>query len=504
MNLQPSGTVFSSPVTVVLPFDFTKLPYGTDPNTQISVKIVEENGSSTVVFVDSVDSLNGTVTVQTNGFSVCIPIVQPGPPSFGYNSNGTVKAGGDEFWFLGLRDQFYGDVSGNDSRQRQVSIEEGTLSLYSDNTLQVSSQKTQLEWFNFDTGPGQVDGTVYTTTQANGDAVGWAYGTDGQTIVVTGGGSNYPIFAVSRDGMLLSSRNNDNTDAEGENIFAMRKPAEAPTLALLAGNYQGVGIQFKAENSGAGSPANVGLRRVFGTLTVTSAGGATLSFAQRNAQYDGSTGTWSYSLKNATVTGGTVVLDSVDVPGTFTVTFPDQNGETVEPMRIYPGRDWKGGFLTHRDPKSGDVRAFVFTREGSGMSNASLTGTYRGGLFDPDVQSYNVGTGPGVNVSDFDCRNEGVTATLTGGATGTLAFHDHKIQRNNSITGGVEVTEQNSSSPVSVTVTAKGKVTFGTSEGAGVGTVAPDGSFLTLTSDINNPNQDFFIGICIKSPPLIP
>jgi hypothetical protein len=55
-----------------------------------------------------------------------------------------------------------------------------------------------------------------------------------------------------------------------------------------------------------------------------------------------------------------------------------------------------------------------------------------------------------------------------------------------------------------VSVTAKGKVTFGTPDGAGVGSVAPDGSFLVLTSDISNPGQDYFLGVCVRSPPLKP
>jgi hypothetical protein len=498
VDLQPSGLVFSSPVTVVLPFDFTRIPAGSTA-ADITIRIVEEDGSAQVVPPDSVDEAGGTVTVLTNGFSVCIPVIPPGPPVFGYNSNGTVKPGGDEFWFLGLRAQFGTDFSANDSRNRQVELEEGQVSLYSDGTLQVASQKTQLQWSNSDTGPGQVDGTITTTVTSNGDSVGWVYGADGQTIEITGGGSEYPIFAVSRDGSVVSSRTNDGTFPETENIFGIRKPTQTPTLALLAGSYQGVGFEIKSSGQSPGAPADLHFRRIFGTMTLGADGSARVGFSQRKAEFDTGTGQWSSSLENGSITApaGSAV---VEAQGTVLVTFPFQNGDTVDPVRIYPGRDFKGGFFTNGTPKSADFLAFIFTREGSGMGNSVLNGTYRGGLFDPDVQQYGVSS-PNVNVPDFEVQGEGVTATLTGGATGTLAFHDHKVRRDNGTTGGVAVTEEDSSTPVSVSVTSKGKVTFATPDGAGVGSIAPDGSYLVLGSDITNPGQDFFIGVCVRSPP---
>ncbi len=498
VDLQPSGLVFASPVSVVLPFDFTKIPSGSTA-ADITIRIVEENGSAQVVAPDSVDEVGGTVTVLTNGFSVCIPVIPPGPPVFGYNSNGTVKPGGDEFWFLGLRAQLGTDISANDSRNRQVELEEGQVSLYSDATLQVASQKTQLQWSNSDTGPGQVDGTITTTVTSNTDSVGWVYGADGQTIEVTGGGSEYPIFAISRDGSVVSSRLNDGTFPENENIFGIRKPTQTPTLALLAGNYQGVGFQIKSEGQSPGAPTDLHFRGIFGTMTLGADGSARVAFTQRRAEFDTGTGQWSSSLENGSITApaGAAV---VEAQGTVLVTFPFQNGDNVEPLRIYPGRDFKGGFFTKGTPKSGDLLAFAFTREGSGMGNSVLDGTYRGGLFNPHAQSYGVSS-PNVNVPDFEVNGEGVTATLTGGATGTLAFHDHHVVRDNGTTGGVAVTEEDSSTPMSVSVTSKGKVTFGTPDGAGVGSIAPDGSYLVLGNDVTKPGQDFFFGVCVRSPP---
>src|SRR5262249_12854750 len=159
-------------------------------------------------------------------------------------------------------------------------------------------------------------------------------------------------------------------------------------------------------------------------MTIGSDGSASISYTQRNGNFDSSTGQWSGVARSGSITNGTVTVES---QGTFLATFPDQNGETVDPMRIYPCRGYTGGFLTHATPRTGNFLLLLFTRVGSGMDTSVVDGTWRGGLFDPDVQTYDIGAGPYVHVPDFSVSAEGVTGTFNGSSTGSIAFHDHNV-----------------------------------------------------------------------------
>lgn len=492
VDLEPSGTTFSTPATVTLPYDLAQLPADATPD-DIRIRIVEDDGSATEVAPDSIDTVNGIVTAKTNGFSVCVPVVQRGTPRLG------VDAGGDEYWFAGLSANFGTNPSNNDSRDRSMRLEEGVVSFYGDYTFQVSSQKTTHQWSNGDTGQGQVDGTVTTTVSPDSLTANWAYGADGQTIEVQVQDTGVPVFMMSRDGNVLSSRPVDSSDTQAENIFAFRKPVGTPTVAAVAGTYQGVGFEFHAESQGSGIPAQISPRRIFGTMTIGTDGGASISFTQRNGEYDGSTGQWSTVLKSGSINNGTV---TVEAQGTFLATFPDQNGETVDPIRIYPCRDYRGGFLTHATTKPGAFLLLLFVRTGSGLSTSDVNGTWRGGLFDPSVESYDVTGGTTIHVPDFSVSAEGVTGTFNGTSSASLAFHDHQVQRDNTVAGGVWVREKDDSATMSVSVTTKGKLTIGSSEGAGVGAIAPDGTFAVLGADVTNASQnDYFVGVIVRSPP---
>jgi hypothetical protein len=492
VDLQPSGTTFSTPATVTLPYDLALLPADARPD-DIRIRIVEDDGSATEVAPDSVDTVNGIVTARTSGFSVCVPVVLRGTPRLG------VDAGGDEFWFCGLSANFGTDFGQNDSRYRSMRLEEGVVSFYGDYTFQVASQKTTHQWSNSDSGQGQVDGTVTTTVSPDSLTANWAYGADGQTIELAVQDTGVPVFMMSRDGNVLSSRPVDSSDTQAESIFCFRKPAGTPTVAAVAGTYQGVGFEFHAESQGVGSPADISPRRIFGTMTIGTDGGASISFTQRNAHYDSSTGQWSSEVKTGSITDGTV---TVEQQGTFLATFPDQNGEAVDPIRIYPCRDYKGGFLTNATPKNGNFLVLLFVRMGSGMSTSSVDGTWRGGTFDPDVQSYDITGTSTIHAADFSVSAEGITGTFNGSSSGSIAFHDHNVQRDNTVAGGVFVQEKDETASFSVSVTSKGKLTLATSEGAGVGAIAPDASFAVLGADVSNSGQtDYFVGVIVRSPP---
>ena len=492
VDLEPSGTTFTTAATVTLPYDLAQLPADATPD-DIRIRIVEDDGSATEVLPESVDTVEGIVTAKTTGFSTCVPVVRRGTPRLGVN------AGGDEFWFCGISANFGTDFGQNDSRNRNVRLEEGVLSFYGDYTFQVASQNTTHQWSNGDIGQGEIDGTVTTNIEPNSFGANWAYGADGQTIEVIAQDTGIPVFMMSRDGNVLSSRPVDSSDTQAESIFCFRKPAGTPTVEAVAGSYQGVGFEFQAESQGIGSAADISPRRIFGTMTIGTDGSASISFNQRNAHYDSSTGQWSSTLKSGSITNGTV---TVEQQGTFLATFPDQNGEAVDPIRIYPARDYKGGFLTHATPRNGSFLVLLFTRTGSGMSTSSVDGTWRGGLFDPDVQSYDVTGNSTIHVPDFSVSAEGVTATFDGSSSGSLAFHDHNVSRDNSVAGGVRVQEKNQNATMSVSVTSKGRLTLATSEGAGVGSVAPDGSFAVLGADVANAGQlDYFVGVLVRSPP---
>jgi hypothetical protein len=495
VDLEPSGTIFTTPATVTLPYDLSQLPADATPS-DIRIRIVEADGSATEVAPDNVDTSTGIITAKTIGFSTCVPVVRRGTPRLG------VAAGGDEFWFCGLSAQMGTDYGQNDSRDRQMRLEEGVVSFFGDNTFQTSSQKTTLQWSNSSTSQGQgpIDGTVTSTVAPDSFSANWAYGADGQTIQVLVQDSGAPVFMMSRDGNVMSSRPVDSSNPQAENVFCFRKPAQTPTLDAAAGTYQGVGFEFHADSQGVGSPAGLSFRRIFASMTVTSDGGASISFTQRKSSYDQSTGQWSSTLENGSLVNGAVTVES---QGTLLATFPDQNGESVDPLRIYPGRNFNGGFFTNGTPRDGKFLLVLFARTGSGLGVSDVDGTWRGGIFDPTVNSYDVPANPtSIHVPDFNVSAEGTTGTFDGTSAGSLAFHDHKVQRDNSVAGGVQVQEKNDSTSVTVSVTSKGKLTFATPEGAAVGALAPDGTFAVLGTDVSNAAQtDYFIGVVVRSPP---
>jgi hypothetical protein len=490
VDLRPPGTTFAFPAAVTLPFDPARVPADATP-ADIRVRIVEADGSAVEVAPDSVDAGAGTVTVSTSGFSVCVPVVYSGAPRLG------LSPGGDEFWLAALQGDFSIDA-GNDSRGRDMVLDEGEVSFHSDGTFQVSSQRTTQSWTNGPDGMGGIDGTISPVVEPRNGTVDWAYGFDGQTVQLVSGDTSDPVFAVSRDGTVLASRPVDGADAKCKDAFLIRKPAQAPTLASAAGTYPFVGFEYNANTSGGGIPAGIGFARSLGTVTLAAGGGATISFSSRRAEFDAGAGKWTFVPKSGTLTGGTVVVEAA---GTLLATFPPDSEGDGPVLRLYPGRDMKVMFCTEAVPKAGKLLLFVLVREGSGLSRSDLDGTWRGAIFKPDLQTYAIPGPISFTAPDYSLKSEGDTVAFTGGATATVAAHGHIVQRDSLATGGVGVQEADEGASVSVSVSSAGKVVLASTEGSVVGWLGGDGSFLALGADPASTKQKFLLGILVRSPP---
>ena len=498
VDLQPSGLTFDLPATVTLPFDFTKIPFGSDPG-DIRIRIVEDDGTAVEVPPLSVNAGAGTVTVETSGFSICIPIILSGPPNLGYASDGTLRPGGDEYWFMEFSAEMFGNPSG-DSRGRNLRAGFGQIAIHAGGTLDFSLVDHGFTWQNQDsTGGGNpIDSYRSEYSQADGGALTWAYDVSGRRIVLSGAPEALPTFRVSRDGRYLAGRHDGSTETYTEALFGVRKNAAPLTVSSLNGTWTAAFLDMDGGQTPSTGAAEPKLGRAYGTFTFDGAGGCRIAFTERETSFNASNGSFSQPTSSMNLTDPTY---SIDGDGTILVVVPpptpEESGTT---LRLFAGAGLDVLLGGHDTLFGNEAMGLVLVRQGSGQSRSDLSGFYHGAEFGLDPQSYGGGN-PTVNVADFSANDQGASGTFDGSATASVSFDDHRVRRGNPGVEGLTVENSVDSFSVGVAVTSQGRLTLTASEGSIVGAATPDGQFLMAVSNVGAANQDFAMFFMFRAPP---
>jgi len=500
VDLRPSGTQFLVPVTVTLPFDFTQVPADATPD-DIRVRIVEDDGSATVVVPDSVDAPGGTVSIQTSGFSVCIPIVAAGPPTLGFDSRGQVKPGGDEFWFLQCTAEFFPDGMAQDSRSRSLGVAFGTASFHSDGTLDFVSLDHRYSWQNGDAPPMSglpiVDGSSESNSPDSG-TINWGYDVSGRRILLSGAPETFPVFRISRDGRYIAARHEDLADPYAESLFGVRKNDAPLTTASLKGAWSGVYAEYSLNFTSSTGAAEPTLLRGVATVTFDGAGGAKVVVTERETEFNASNGSFAQPSGSATINGASY---SIDGDGTVLLSIPPFPGEEDgSVIRLFPGQGLDLMLGGNDQVLGNGAFGLLLVRQGSGLSRSALVGAYHGAGFAADPNSYGVQS-PTVRIADFDVAADGITAIFNGGNSVALSFDAHKVNRNPGEAGGLRVVNEVESFSLGVNLASNGKLALTSPGGGGVGAASPDGTLLALTSDVGSANGDYGLILLFPAPP---
>jgi hypothetical protein len=503
VDLQPSGTTFNEPVTVILPFDFTKVPADATPD-DIVVRIIEDNGDFTDVVPQSVDPVGGTVTVLTSGFSICIPIVPSGPPSLGYLRDGSVKPGGTEYWVL----EFSGEMQsggGTDSRARNVRVNYGEIAIHADGTFDVNIIVHGYQWQNANGAGSNIDAFLSEYTDSFGDTLNWAYDASGRNILLSGVGEDiFPTFRMSRDGRYMAGRHDGHpvSETRAEIQLCVRKNEEPLELDSLVGTWNANFIEIEADLTQGTGAAEPRPARGTGTFQFDGQGGCKVVLSQRAVEYDPSSGNFARPLYSLNVPDATY---TVEEDGTLLVVLPpdgEEDGATT--LRIFPGAGLDVMFGGHDTLIGDSALGLVLVRQGSGQSRSDLDAEFHGASFFWDPQSYNA-PGPNVNVADFSTGDEGVFFAFDGGATADADFDRHETSRNSfdddGLSDGLQVNNEVEEFALSVTVTSQGKVTLAASEGSVVGAVTRDAQCLVAITNTTHVTGDFGIIFTFRAPP---
>jgi hypothetical protein len=494
VDLRPSGTRFQSAVTVTLPFDLALLPANASAN-DIRVLIIEANGSSRTVTPLSVDIVNGTVTLATSGFSVCVPIIRSGIARIG------LAPGGDEYWSLFLTYSMGQDLAANDSRSREYRLAFGATSFFGDGTVQVAGEERALQVDNPDDGQGGVSGVVNSVSTPQAGTGTWVYDADGRSIDITTDGGDAPVLRVSRDGSVLVGQGAAAEDTKLELDVLVRKDATAPTSARLAGSYHLVAIDVDGQTDGPNQPARIQPDHVVGTVVFDDHGGFKLTGTESKSRFDGGTGTWTAEAKPLAVTSTYTIDGSGDVLMTIP---PQEAGDTGTRFRLHSGAETTFLLGTDDFPQTGTVFGIFLVRQGSGLSLKSLDGPYLAASTQVHVDTYTP-NGSTVTVSDLRLESQDLSLTFSGTAAVTLTQTSHEVFRDPLTGGGVGVQSSLGSTPTTFSVDSKGTLKIVGPDSTGVGGVSANAMFGFFADDPKGTaKQHHLIGFFVKSAPANP
>jgi hypothetical protein len=499
VDLQPSGTTFKSAATVTLPFDFSLLPANQSPS-DIRVLIREDDGSTRIVIPLAVDEVAGTVTLQTSGFSVCVPIVRTGIPRFG------LTPGGDEYWALFLEDQMDDQPSTNDSRGRQYTVQVGEVALFADSSLQFNFDHRTFRVDNSDDGNGNVNGSVTATQQFDSGTATWNYEGDGQSIFVTTGDTDRPTFRVARDGSAMVGHGRTPASGRVDCLVLLRKDKDPIALADLKGTYSLIAVDIDPQNGGGG-PGSIAYAqpdRVFGQATFDGAGGLRISATQVKSRFDSSTNSWSSRQESIGLSStyrldkdGTILLD---IP-------PEKPGDNGDTFRLMPGTGLDALMGTHLSAANSNVFAIWLVKQGSGFSTKTFTGPYRMATIEVGARTYDLFLQQNqFVVPDLELRDAELSTTFDGTSPVKLSESGHEVFRDPSVAGGLRIQTSSDSFDVNVSVDAKGtfRLSSVTGEGGVQGAVTPDAMFGFFVKDLRELDGGHMLGFCVKVPPATP
>lgn len=495
VNFGPSGLKFSTAATVTLPFDFSKLPVNATPS-DIRVIVREKDGTTSLPITPlSIDLVHNTVTLPVSGFSVCVPIVKIGTPRVG------VSPGGDEYWQLSLTYSMNQDFTANDSRSRRYALEIGEISFFPDNTFQLSNEERSVQVDEPDDVNGGVDGVVNSASVNQNSAGTWAYDADGQSIDATGGGSASPVLRLSRDGAVMIGHGRSDTSTKAESILLVRKNTTKLTTGSLSGVWHIGAVDVDASPSGPGQQVQLRPDHASGTFAFDGNGGCRVSVSQLRSQFDTGTGTWGVKSDNLSISNATY---QVEAAGTVLVNIPPQKvGDTGDVMRLFPGQDAATMIGSDKDFQGGDIFAIVLVKQGSGLGVKSLVGPYRTTTLEVDTDSFTAGAQTPVVVADLEIHDEDLSTTFDGTASATFQDTRHRVRRDTSTAGGVDVANDTKPFALILGVSPTGAFTGHSpgQPGGVVGGVSADGSFGFFVTAPDDKQGSHLLGLFVASPP---
>lgn len=492
VDLRPSGILFDVPVSVTLPYDLARIPADAAPG-DLRVLVREDDGSSLELLPTAVDEEAGTVTVAAGGFSICIPIVEAGPPRLG------ISPGGDEYWALVLELEHHAEGNG-DSRTRTLGLSVGEVSFFPGNRVQFSLEKRGTDFSNPDDPGGTgVVGSVFASTRPEDFTVDWAYNPDRRSFTLDGDPTL--VWFPSRDGSAMVFRG----DAPGDDAVTaglmLRKPAVRPTLGSTAGTWIAGGMEISVNlgGGGGGGPADPKASRQFGTLILDGRGGGRIALRHRESQLNPSTGKFSEDSE----TFSSSCTAEMEPEGTLLLRFPPEGpGDQGDVLRLYPGRDGRAAFMVDASHCGSCVFAVALVRQESGLGTAVLAGEALAQILEVSPESYGVGGPPAFPVADYEAIRSEVAFGFGGGATATVDGRERSVRRNPSAPGGVSSADSTHQGTVSVSVDRKGVLTVADpGEIVFKGAVTADGMFGFLVTDPAVAGQEFGLGFFVRPPP---
>ncbi len=494
VDFGPSGTTFAKTATVTLPFDFSLLPQNVDPS-QILVFIREKDGSSTTVAPSSVDVAHGTISLPVGGFSTCVPISPAGIVRLGVTSSGGLRPGGDAYWVLGVHFDMSQDAT-NDSRNRDYEMQVGQASFFGDGSVQMSSEQRQIQVAQPYDGMGGIAGTVQTIVQQQNDTQPYVYDADGLSLDVGDGASKPPAkVRVSRGGTLMAGRDRTANDTKVELTILLRQDKTPPTTSSFAGTWNMGGIEIDANGSGGG-PVNMKSQHISGTITFDGKGGFRIAGGQRQSQFQPGGTTWSNALKTLSISGTYTIRDD----GTAVLVIPPQKpGDTGNTLRLMSGPNEDALLATDDVAQQGDFLVLMFTRQGSGLSPASLVGAYSGEGIESDTSTYAVGEGP-TTLGDLVQRDEDVSVTFAGTTSAQFTTADHAVERDNTADGGVAVSNDPGAFAGTISLSSSGVLKVKQAQGSVVGAMTPDATFGFVLTDLATSDGTHYFAVVFENP----
>ncbi|TMA65638.1 MAG: hypothetical protein E6J69_12470 [Deltaproteobacteria bacterium] len=270
-------------------------------------------------------------------------------------------------------------------------------------------------------------------------------------------------------------------------IVAFKQASSAPTLG---GSYHGVQLDGSLSDSftvAQGNPFNLGEASTGVNDPVTISGGTVSGTNSRNVLSKditcngGASCSYTETVSGSTGGGSFSAPVSVDATGALTVS---PSGEAAHEGAV--SADGNLFAFVDGDPVGhGDAGIVIGVKQGSGMTNASLNGSY-------GFVSYEFGLGPGSR--SLQGQSGSVNLDGSGGLTANLAGTQLRVSTGCS--GGFcpgTVVGQNSkteSPNTTYSVTATGGVTIAGSNGTISGFASPDGSVLVFTETHDGSGQN--------------
>jgi hypothetical protein len=270
-------------------------------------------------------------------------------------------------------------------------------------------------------------------------------------------------------------------------IVAFKQASSAPTLG---GSYHGVQLDGSLRDSftvGQGIPFNLGEASTGVDDPVTISGGTVSGTNSKNVLSKDITcnggASCSYTETVSGSTGGGSFSAPVSVDGTGALTV-SPSGEVAHKGAV--SADGKLFAFLDGDPVgNGDAGIVIGMKQGSGMTNASLHGSY-------GFVSYEFGLGPGAR--SLQGESGIVNLDGSGGLTANLASRQMRVNTgcNTGFCPGSAVSQNSKTESPNTTysVAATGGVTIVGSDGTISGFASPDGSVLVFTENHDGSGQN--------------